>query len=269
MCLAPGAREGAVELARERRRRGERARERRSGGRGAGLTSPGPRRRPLPPSRSPSPRADRQVRGLARCRGVVGEGGRLTLLTGRWGEPGAGRGLREPVAAGSRRAGQGLRRRGRRRRRQRRGLSPGSCSSGGSGSGGGSRGGCVPLRPAGERGRPGAAGGRRPGGCGASPLPGPAHAVTGRGLGGGSPLPGPGCPRPACGKGGGDGHISLPAATGRAGPRPAGHCRWWRCAGWGLVLPLTVVGPSCSSRAVFFRPYLFEPVLGKRRLLLS
>lgn len=116
-----------------------------------------------------------------------GVGGRLTLLTGRWGEPGAGRGLWEPVAAGGRRAEQGLRR-GR-----------GQAAAG-------PVAGEVPLRwvrvrrrlPRGLRGlsvgRPERGGARaRPGGgCGASPLPGPAHAVTARGLGGGGgPAPAP------------------------------------------------------------------------------
>lgn len=64
--------------------------------------------------------ADGQVRGPA-GRGGPREG--AAPLAGRWGEPGAGRGLREPVAAGGRRAGQGLRR----------GLVAGGRRSGGSG----------------------------------------------------------------------------------------------------------------------------------------
>lgn len=127
--------------------------------------------------------ADGQVRGPA-GRGGPREG--AAPLAGRWGEPGAGRGLREPVAAGGRRAGQGLRR----------GLVAGGRRSGGSGF---LPGGCGASGPGGEL-------GRRLRGAGPRRSAGLERTVTARGyaglgwaglgwavLSGGNP--GPGCPR--------------------------------------------------------------------------
>lgn len=125
-------------------------------------------------------------------------------------------------------------------------------------------------RPAGERGRPGAAGGRRPGG-GAGPRPCRAPRTL-------SPPGGWAAaaarPRPRLRPARGDGHITLPSGGRRAGPRPAGHCwwwwRWWRwwCgrvgSGFASYGKSVVLFP-CAFRIALFRPYFLSPSLGSSR----
>lgn len=169
------ARRGAGPARVSRRGRG-RERRSRSGGSGAepnrAEPSAGSAVRPFPCRAVPSPRADRQVRG--RVRGGGGGDG-LTRLAVRWGEPGAGRGLRAPVAAGAA-AALG------------RGCGGGRAGTGGGGGGCG-RGAAAQVGPGPrECAGCGRAEGEREGavgGFGASPRRAP-HAVTARG--GAAPL---------------------------------------------------------------------------------